>query len=65
DNPAAWRSARDSNGGELWAHLRRVVPEAARCLRSRRQLTGRHFAAADIVDDVIDWVERRLAHHSV
>ncbi|KIY99362.1 hypothetical protein MNEG_8596 [Monoraphidium neglectum] len=64
DSPAAWRPA--SGSGELWAHLRLAVLEAAWRLPCRRQVTGQQFAAADVVDDVINGVERavRVDWHS-
>jgi hypothetical protein len=64
DSPATWRPAPGS--GELWAHLRLAVLEAAWRLPCRRQVTGQQFAAADVVDDVINGVERavRVDWHS-
>ena len=58
---AAWQPrAGGSTGAQRWAHLRLAVLEAAWRLRCRRHLLGGQFSAADVVDDVIDGVRRRV-----
>ncbi|KAI8463548.1 MAG: hypothetical protein J3K34DRAFT_526893, partial [Monoraphidium minutum] len=67
DSPAAWRPHAAQAGAEArahaeqrWAYLRLAVLEAAWRLRCRRRRGGQQFGAADVVDDVIEGVERRV-----
>ncbi|KAI8462501.1 MAG: hypothetical protein J3K34DRAFT_500065 [Monoraphidium minutum] len=67
DSPAAWRPQAAQAGAEArahaeqrWAYLRLAVLEAAWRLRCRRRRGGQQFEAADVVDDVIEGIERRV-----
>ncbi|KAI8464431.1 MAG: hypothetical protein J3K34DRAFT_491622 [Monoraphidium minutum] len=67
DSPAAWRPHAAQAGAEArahaeqrWAYLRLAVLEAAWRLRCRRRRGGQQFEAADVVDDVIEGIERRV-----
>ena len=58
DSPAAWQPQGGQWAVELWGLLRLAVLWAAWELRCRRLATGQQFAAADVVDAVVDRVER-------
>ncbi|KAI8463775.1 MAG: hypothetical protein J3K34DRAFT_494125 [Monoraphidium minutum] len=67
DSPAAWRPHAAQAGAEArahaeqrWAYLRLAVLEAAWRLRCKRRRGGQQFEAADVVEDVIEGVERRV-----
>lgn len=60
-DPAAWQpQAGGATGRQRWAHLRLAVLEAAWRLRCRRHQAGWQLTAADVVDAVIDGVQRRV-----